>query len=78
MCVLFIPLCLPSFVLVLCYIDLVPSVLSSFATNLLRKRKPVALLLWNSCLYVSVFACVLMSLPHGAVGWTVICNCCIF
>ena len=47
-------------------------VLSSFATMLKRKRELVALLLLSYGCLVSVCS---VALPHGAVGWSAVCNC---
>ena len=43
-------------------------VLSSLETILPRKRELIAFI---------YFSCVAVSLPHGAVGWPVVCDCCI-
>ena len=48
-------------------------VLSSFATILIGKREPVALLCLSSWCLVSVIVSV--ALPHGAVGWSAVCDC---
>ena len=47
---------------------------SSFAIILKRKRKLVALLL----LYYRMMSCYCkcsVNLPHGAMGWTALCDC---
>ena len=41
-------------------------VLSSLETILLRKRELIAFI---------YFSCVAVSLPHGALGWPVVCDC---
>ena len=48
-------------------------VLSSLAIIPLRKREPVALLKLYSCC-VAHSKCSVF-LPHGAVGWSVVCDC---
>ena len=43
-------------------------VLSSFAIILMGKRELFALLCLSSW-------CLLVALPHGAVGWSAVCDC---
>ena len=51
------------------FCDVVPSVHSSFAIILLKKKEVVALpLLYCGCMCYA-------SLPHGAVGWSSVCGC---
>ena len=56
-------------VLCLCF-----AVLSSFAIILKRKRELVALPLLSYDL-VTVFCICSVTLPHGAEGWSVVCEC---
>ena len=42
-----------------------------------RERELVALLLYSSCLNIHVFSYVLLSLPHGDMGWSESSDCAI-
>ena len=46
--------------------------LSSFAITLTRKRELVASLLLP---LMSCFTCYIVALPHGAEGWSAVCDC---
>ena len=48
---------------------------SSFAIILKRKRKLVALLLLSYRCTVYCYYKYSVALPHGAVGWTAVCDC---
>ena len=64
----------PLFVGVLClslFCYALLSVHSSFAIILKRKRKLVALLVLQMYCYCNCS----MALPHGAVGWSAVCDC---
>ena len=67
---------LPLFVGVLC-LSLIcyalRSVHSRFAFILKRKRKRVALLLWSYICLVTVNVSFIR--PHGAIGWSAVCDC---
>ena len=47
---------------------------SSFATILKRKRKPVVLLAFIILQMYCYYKCS-VALPHGAVGWSAVCDC---
>ena len=49
-------------------------VLSSFAIILERKRELIALLLLSYGCFVTVNI-LSVALPHGAVGWSTVCDC---
>ena len=49
----------------------------SFASILKRKRKLVALLLLSYRLQIYCYYKCSVAFPHGAVGWSAVCDCCI-
>ena len=61
------------FCLCICVCSVILSVLYSFAITLLRMRELVALLYHSSCcgIWLSGFT---VSLPRGAMGWSVVCD----
>ena len=67
---------LPLFVEVLCwslFLVCITLFLTSLAIILTRKRELVALLL--SFLFISCHCKCPVALPHGAVGWSAVCDC---
>ena len=48
---------------------------SSFEIILKRKRKLVALLVYNIVLQIFCYCKISVALPHGAVGLSAVCDC---